>query len=285
MKIFLVFVGLALAASAEDAPIMQDYHEEFGIAAAARIKAAEDAMDFDGARVAGGSAAGLGSNPHVGGLVITLTTNQQSVCGSSLLTNSKLVTAAHCWRHGNSHARQFTVVLGSIRLFTGGNRQNTNRVAMHASYNERTLANDIAIITINHVGYTNHINRILIPTGSNQYAGTWATVAGFGRTGDGTQHGITNNQALSQLSLQVITNAVCSQTFGNSIVASTLCVATPGGRSPCPGDSGGPLAIGSGNNRQLIGIVSFGHSSGCTRGFPAAFARVTSFAAWIRQRI
>ncbi|XP_034826918.1 collagenase-like [Maniola hyperantus] len=285
MKVFLVFISLVLAASAEDAPIMQDYHEEFGIAAAARIKAAEDAMDFDGARVAGGSAAGLGSNPHVGGLVIAMTSNQQSVCGSSLISNTKLVTAAHCWRHGSSQARQFTVVLGSIRLFSGGNRQNTNRVAVHASYNARTLANDIAMITINHVGYTNTINRISIPTGTNQYVGSYATVAGFGRTGDGAQHGITNNQVLSQLSLQVITNAVCAQTFGGTVTAANICVGSSGGRSPCPGDSGGPLAIGSGNNRELIGIVSFGHSSGCTRGFPAAFSRVTSFAAWIRQRL
>ncbi|XP_034834729.1 collagenase-like [Maniola hyperantus] len=283
MKFLLVVAALALAAEAYE-PIMYNYHEEIGIPMAARIKAAEEAMDFDGSRIAGGSHSALGAHPHVGGLVITLTDNRQSVCGSSLLSNTRLVTAAHCWRHRTTQARQFTVVLGSIRLFSGGQRINTNQVEMHAQYNQNNLNNDVAMVRINHVGFTNHINRILIPSGSNQYVGVWAVAAGFGATGDNI--GISHNQVKSHVSLQVITNAVCARTYGTStVVASTICVATPGGRSTCGGDSGGPLAIGSGNNRELIGITSFGHTSGCTRGHPAGFMRVTSIASWIRQRM
>ncbi|CAH2247868.1 jg12237 [Pararge aegeria aegeria] len=285
MKLLLVAVSLVLAASAEYAPIMQDYHREFGIAAAARIKAMEDAQDFDGSRIAGGTASTLGAHPHVGGLVITLASNQQSVCGSSLISNTRILSAAHCWQHGTSTARQWTVVLGSVRLFSGGTRINTNRVTMHAGYNQRTLLNDIAVGIINHVTYTNNINRALIPTGTNQFVGVWATVAGFGRTGDGAQHGISNNQALSHGTYQIISNQVCARTFGNSIAASTLCVGTSNGQSPCAGDSGSGLITGSGNQRQVLGVVSFGHSAGCTRGHPAAFARVTSFATWIRQHM
>ncbi|XP_045774713.1 collagenase-like [Maniola jurtina] len=283
MKFLVVLAALALAAEAY-VPIMYNYHEEIGIPEAARIKAAEEAMDFDGSRIAGGSQSTLGANPHLGGLVITLTDNRQSVCGSSLLSNTRLVTAAHCWRHRTTQARQFTVVLGSVRLFSGGQRINTNLVEMHAQYNENNLNNDIAIIRINHVGYTSDINRINLPTGNDQYVGTWAVAAGYGRTSDSA--GISQNQVQSHVSLQVITNAVCARTYGTStVVASTICVATPSGRSTCGGDSGGPLAIGTGNNRILIGITSFGHVSGCTRGHPAGFMRVTSMAPWIRQRM
>ncbi|XP_046969197.1 collagenase-like isoform X2 [Vanessa cardui] len=255
MKFLLVVVGLALAVAAEE-KIFSDYHEEIGIKEAARIKFAEDAQDFDGSRIVGGQLSALGAHPHLGGLVITLTDGRQSVCGSSLLSNTRLVTAAHCWRHGSTQARQFTVVLGSIRLFSGGLRVNTNNVQVHASYNQQTLSNDIAIIVTGHIGYTNAIQPIAIATGSNNYVGTWATAAGFGRTSDTA--GISTNQAKSHVNLQVITNAVCANTFGSSvIVSSTLCTATTGGQSTCGGDSGGPLAIGSGNSRTLVSVLFF----------------------------
>lgn len=57
------------------------------------------------------------------------------------------------------------------------------------------------------------------------------------------------------MNLQVITNAVCSNTFGNTIVASTLCTSGAGGVGTCGGDSGGPLTVGSGNQRTLVSII------------------------------
>ncbi|KPJ05398.1 Trypsin-4 [Papilio xuthus] len=117
-----------------------DYHENVGIPKAEAIRQAELAADFDGSRIVGGSTVSrLGEWPFIGGLVISLTDGRQSVCGSSLLSATKLVTAAHCWRTHNVQARQFTVVLGSLRLFSGGTRINTNRVEMHSSYNMNTL--------------------------------------------------------------------------------------------------------------------------------------------------
>ncbi|XP_050347629.1 collagenase-like [Nymphalis io] len=283
MKFLLVVVGLAVAVAAEE-PIFYNYHEEIGIPEAARIKLAEAAQDFDGSRIVGGQVSSLGSQPHLGGLVITLTDGRQSVCGSSLLTNTRLVTAAHCWRHRSTQARTFTVVLGSVRLFTGGVRVNTNNVQMHASYNHDTLNNDIAMVFTSHITFNNNIQRINIASGNNNYVGAWATAAGYGRTGENV--GISTNQVKKQVNLQVITNAVCANTFGNRVVvASTLCTATSVGQSTCQGDSGGPLAIGSGGSRTLIGIVSFGSTAGCARGFPAGFARVTSFNSWIRARL
>ncbi|XP_050347634.1 collagenase-like [Nymphalis io] len=283
MKFLLFVLGLALAVAAEE-PISLFYHETIGIPEAARIKRAEEALDFDGSRIIGGQASSLGAYPFLGGLIVTLTSGSQSVCGSSLLTNNRLVTAAHCWWDGRNQGRQITVVLGSIRLFSGGTRINTNNIQMHGSYNTNNLNNDIAIISISWVGFTNNINRINIPSGSNSYAGTWATAVGFGRTSDSA--GISQSQALRHVNLQVITNNVCASTYGtNVIIGSTICTSGAGNIGTCSGDSGGPLAIGSGNNRNLIGVTSFVARAGCARGLPAGFARVTSFASWINARL
>lgn len=65
---------------------------------------------------------------------------------------------------------------------------------------------------------------------------------------------IGNNQRLSHVQVQVITNAVCAQTYGsNAIIASTLCTSGAGGRGVCPGDSGGPLVA----NNQLVSASRF----------------------------
>ncbi|XP_046969207.1 collagenase-like [Vanessa cardui] len=282
MKILFIIIGLVLAAAAEE-PITINYHEDVGIAEARRIKLAENALDFDGSRVVGGSISSLGQFPHLAGLVIALTDGRQSVCGSSLLSNTKLVTAAHCWRDLRNQARLFTVVLGSIRLFSGGVRIDTNNVEVHGSYNPTNLNNDLAIITIPHIAFTNIINRVALVSDNSDFVGTIATAAGFGRTGDAAS--VTQSQRLRHINVQVVTNAFCTTIYGsNVVISSTLC--TAGGRQNiCSGDSGGPLTIGSSGNTQLIGVVSFGSRSGCQRGHPGGYARVSSFVSWIRARI
>lgn len=69
--------------------------------------------------------------------------------------------------------------------------------------------------------------------------------------------GIANNQFKSHVTLQVITNAVCRVSFPANVIDSTLCTSGAGGVGTCGGDSGGPLTIGSGTQRQLVSIYSF----------------------------
>ncbi|CAH0406433.1 unnamed protein product [Chilo suppressalis] len=142
MKVLLYAIALVAVVAAYEEPT-RFYHSNYGVTEAARIKQLEQALDFDGSRITGGSNANVGAHPHLGGLVITLMDGRQSVCGSSLITNTRSTTAAHCWNDGNNQARQFQVVWGSNRLFTGGTRVNTNHVIMHPNWNFRNLNNDI----------------------------------------------------------------------------------------------------------------------------------------------
>ncbi|CAG4937885.1 unnamed protein product [Parnassius apollo] len=217
-----------------------------------------------------------------------MTNGATSVCGSSLLTNTRLVTAAHCWFDGRNQAREFTVVMGSTRLFFGGTRVVTSNVEVHSSYNPSNLNNDIAMITTAWITYNDNIRPINLPSGSllnDNFAGTWAQAAGFGRTSDST--GITTDQFLSHVNLQVITNSVCQMFFGSAVVTSTLCTSGAGGTSTCGGDSGGPLSINNGGNTVLGGLVislTTGETSVCGSSLLTNTRLVTAAHCWFDGR-
>ncbi|XP_063365916.1 brachyurin-like [Cydia amplana] len=282
MKILVAFALISLVAGKAviDSPVELDYHGKIGIPFAARLKAAEEALDFDGSRIVGGVPVAVGHYPFIGGLLITLTTGQTSVCGSSLISNTRSVTAAHCWSTLAFQAASFTVVLGSNLLFSGGTRVTTSDVESHSSWNGLLPVNDIAIIRFPPIAFSNTIQPIAFATGSDSFVGSTAYAAGFGLTSDGGA--ITTNQFLSHVAVTVVDNSVCTAVYTIlNVRTSTLCTSTTGGRGTCGGDSGGPLVV----NNQLVGITSFGHRDGCEVGYPAGFTRVTSFADWILARL
>ncbi|CAK1540351.1 unnamed protein product [Leptosia nina] len=285
MKLCLIILGITAALAAppgEYETIATDYHNAFGIPEAARIKAAEAAEDFDGSRIIGGSLASSTQFPYMGGLVINLTNGRQSVCGSALISATRAVTAAHCWQTRQSQGRSLTIVLGSLRLFSGGTRVSSSNVIMHESYNMDNRRNDVAVIVLSNVGLNINIGVIDLASGSDQFVGSSASAVGFGRTSDSSSGDITTAQELRYVTLDVISNDDCARVYGTYTVgSSTICVFTESNRNICNGDTGGPLVV----DKQLVGIASFVAASGCQQGLPAGFARVTSFNSWIRSHI
>ncbi|CAG4945764.1 unnamed protein product [Parnassius apollo] len=285
-----VVFTLAIAATyAEIATIEDitayDYHRRIGIPEAARIKKLEEETIKSGnlqSRIVGGSITDISEVPYQAGLVITILWVLTSVCGGSLISTDRVVTAAHCYTDGSFTAQSFTVVLGSNLIFSGGVRQTTTNIAVHPNWNPSTAANDIAVLRINSVSYTNVIQPIALPSGneiSNNFVGSTALASGFGRTSDSGNIG--SNQRLSSVNLPIIADSQCTSIYGSWYHNTNICTSGAGGQSTCQGDSGGPLAVTSNDRRILVGVTSFGHRDGCTVGYPAAFARVTSYVSWI----
>lgn len=65
MLVTFLLVALSAFAAADLSPITLSYHETVGIPEAQRIRMAEQAKDFDGSRVAGGSIISDGQYPHL----------------------------------------------------------------------------------------------------------------------------------------------------------------------------------------------------------------------------
>ncbi|KAL0840002.1 hypothetical protein ABMA28_015329 [Loxostege sticticalis] len=281
-----VMLLLALAAAAAGGRVepLRFYHSAVGIPQAERIRQHEQALGSDVAsRIIGGEPVAATAHPYLGGLLILLTNGNESVCGASLLSNTKTVTAAHCWWDGKKQGRQLTVVYGSNRLYSGGTRIKTDKVEMHPNYNIKYLTNDIAIITHAQVTYSRTINRIALTSSNSNFVGQLATAAGYGKVGQNISIG--RNQELREVTMQVISNEACAAAYAKGwVISSTLCTNSTG-RGICHGDSGGPLTIGSGSDRVLIGVSSFVSEYGCEQGYPSGFVRVSEFRAWIRERI
>jgi len=235
--------------------------------------------DDEGDRIVGGSEVDPHSIPWQVGLM-----NKGSnfvFCGGSILSATKILTAAHCYKRPSS----IQVVVGEHRLNSAadGVRHDVRSFVVHPGYNRQTIDKDVAIITLSKpIDLNDKAKAVCLPksiTDPNLRDGQSLTVSGWGRL-SGSSSG---PDVLHAVRIPYMPPAECRRAWGSSRITNNMLCAgqidgSANGLSACNGDSGGPLTVG----RTIVGVVSWGRR-GC--GYQSGvYAKVSVFLSWIASQ-
>ncbi|MFD2688093.1 trypsin-like serine protease [Streptomyces phyllanthi] len=212
-------------------------------------------------------------------------------CGGAVIAPTKILTAAHCVDGYDWHANG-TVITGTSQLpttvtnddgststdFHGGTLSGVWRQWDHPSYDEDTIDNDIAVLTLPNPVKATPIKMTTSGDTASYAEGTQAKVYGWGRTSS-TSDDISDT--LKTATLPVRTDATCADAFlpGWFIKGHMVCAGEPatgsdeGTNSACNGDSGGPLVV----NNRVVGVVSWGVEDCVAAGAYSVFSKVSTY--------
>ncbi|KXN71591.1 trypsin-like serine protease [Conidiobolus coronatus NRRL 28638] len=217
--------------------------------------------------------------------MMRLMQDDRFVCGGTLYNANTVITAAHCGSfdttnhtvQAHRHNRTKTVAE------EGGKIYNVKDIIIHPEYNQSTVNNDIAIWKLD-IAVDNSETFVDLDSGSlGNQAGLTNIVMGWGALDDT----IPPPNTLQEVELFIADSKKCKKAYEgyqypyNS--TTMLCAGVDdGSKSPCYGDSGGPLGVMNNDRLTLVGVVSYGRYCG-EPGYPEVFARVSNYIDWIKS--
>ncbi|NXF04215.1 TM11E protease, partial [Smithornis capensis] len=242
------------------------------------------AFSFTGVeRILGGQRARDGEWPWQGSIQLDGTHR----CGASIISNTWLLTAAHCFK-GVRDPRRWTASFG-ILLRPPKQKKFVRRIIIHERYGDVVLGHehDVAVVELaSPIEFTSDVHSVCLPEASHIFPDNASCfVTGWGALeNDGECYSV--NQ-LRQAEVKIISTEICNsrQVYGGAITPGMLCAGYLEGQvDACQGDSGGPLVhVNSRGIWYLVGIVSWGDECG-KRNKPGVYTRVTYYRNWIRSK-
>ncbi|MER6185444.1 trypsin-like serine protease [Streptomyces sp. NPDC001652] len=234
------------------------------------------------AKIIGGSTTTITSAPWMAQLwYYDDTTDTGFFCGGTVVSPTKILTAAHCAK-GYDWAKYGAIVTGATKLpddagNTTGAVSGVVRQWTHPSYSSRTIDNDIAVLTLATPTKSTPIRMTTSTDTASYAAGTSAKVYGWGRTSSTTQD---VSDTLKTATLPIQSDSTCAGYYGTDFVKGHMvCAGKPasgsdaGTTSACNGDSGGPLVVGG----RIVGVVSWGVVDCVEKGAYSVFAKVKTY--------
>ncbi|NWS46593.1 TM11E protease, partial [Probosciger aterrimus] len=207
-------------------------------------------------------------------------------CGASVISNTWLVTAAHCFKGGRTNPRRWTASFG-ILLRPPTQKKLVRRIIIHERYNSLGLNHDydVAVVELaSAIVFTSDVHSVCLPEASHVFPDNSSCfVTGWGAL---ENDGYSVNQ-LRQAEIKIISTATCNRrgVYNGVITPGMLCAGYLKGQvDACQGDSGGPLV--NANSRgiwYLVGIVSWGDECGKPNK-PGVYTRVTYYRNWINSK-
>ncbi|XP_015175700.1 PREDICTED: serine protease snake-like isoform X2 [Polistes dominula] len=242
--------------------------------------------------VSGGTIAAPGEFPHMTALGEILEDRFfKFLCGGTLISHYWVLTAAHCTRGENSGINVVRFGLHNIEDNKSGIMIHIERIIRHPLYKPPLLYADIALIKLQKaINFSSSIRPACLCQQFDEILPK-AWVSGWGAL-EFSGEKVTK---LRKAELDMISNIVCSLTYGNSvkipdgITPGMICAGDLNSSSDikdtCQGDSGGPLQILHPRYSclyKVIGITSFAQVCGNSNS-PGVYTRVSYYLNWIED--
>ncbi|XP_011144467.1 chymotrypsin-1-like [Harpegnathos saltator] len=212
---------------------------------------------------------------------VSIQVNDAHICGGSLISDTHIITAAHCVADPNN-VKNMSVVSGTTDLLRGGERHEIKCVRPHPDYSGRkkhAWRNDIAVITLKKTIKTNPY-QAPIPLANMDYAtGDYkGIVCGWGLIGETLKDLIDSTLKLRSVEMNVLSTEDCMKEQTHAQTNNKhICTRANVNKGFCTGDSGSPLMV----NGQLCGIVSW--SKSCGGSLPDVYTNIYYYLDFIKE--
>lgn len=213
------------------------------------------------------------------------------VCGATIISDSWILTAGHC-TYGLRFAREFEqlkLIIGAIKL-SGQDKifPEIEKFYQHPNFSMDPLViNDIQLIKLRNPVPINKLGIVpaMLPSANHVFGGKAVT------SGHGLVHAFTEDTSdhLLWVDIKEVDDGQCSKEFLNEAKKTSfnrtmnICAAAEPGKSPCNGDSGGPMVEKVDGKNLIVGIVSYGQKNCGQLGKAFVYTKVSNYRNWINE--
>jgi secreted trypsin-like serine protease len=243
-----------------------------------------DSMLTTNKRIIGGGIA----QPHSYPFIVGLEENKYHFCGGTILTDSWILTAAHCVFARLHSIKTISVVVGDhskSTLHTNELTIHPDKVVVHPKFNGLSPDSDLALLHLSSkLIFNEHVRPIKLARTDPQI-NRRCMLAGWG---DADVINRKTSPFLKVVTVTVLDNKKCkSLRKGYKHLNDNMFCAgnVDGGHDTCSGDSGGPLICQDKLDKTLVyqqyGVVSMGAKKCAMKDSAAVYVRLSKFNAWI----